>query len=194
MLPLPRALVPGGPYDTSAQRDALARLASSVLAGDGRYRALRDILARSPPRIRGREPRREHPDHRHRRAARVDAGARFQLSLHPGAAGHGQDVDRCAAHNRADAARPAGRRHRDQPQGDPQPARRGGKGGGGGGTRVPRSEEDGRERRVPLRQRLPSAARTRSTTSPAPAPNRCYSPAPRGCSRTRRSTAPSTRS
>jgi hypothetical protein len=27
-----------------------------MLAGDGRYRALRDILARTPPRIRGREP------------------------------------------------------------------------------------------------------------------------------------------
>jgi uncharacterized protein len=55
-VPLPRALVPSGPYNTSAQRDALARLASSVLGDDGRYPALRDILARTPPRIRGREP------------------------------------------------------------------------------------------------------------------------------------------
>ncbi len=54
-VPLPRALVPSGPYKTDAQQDALARLASSVLAEDGRYRALRDILARTPPRIRGRE-------------------------------------------------------------------------------------------------------------------------------------------
>jgi uncharacterized protein len=54
-VPLPRALVPGGPYDTQAQRDALARFALSVLADDGRYRSLRDILARTPPRIRGRE-------------------------------------------------------------------------------------------------------------------------------------------
>ena len=30
-----------------------------MLADDGRYRALRDILARTPPRIRGRERRRD---------------------------------------------------------------------------------------------------------------------------------------
>ena len=54
-VPLPRALVPGGPYNTQAQRDALMRLATSMLAGDGRYPAMRDILARTPPRIRGRE-------------------------------------------------------------------------------------------------------------------------------------------
>ncbi|HEY4137107.1 MAG TPA: TM0106 family RecB-like putative nuclease, partial [Casimicrobiaceae bacterium] len=55
-VPLPRALVPSGPYNTNAQRHALARFASSMLADDGRYRALRDILARTPPRIRGRVP------------------------------------------------------------------------------------------------------------------------------------------
>jgi len=54
-VPLPRALVPSGPYDTSAQRGALARLASSVLADDGRYGALCDILARTPPRMRAQE-------------------------------------------------------------------------------------------------------------------------------------------
>jgi len=53
--PLPRALIPGGPYRTVAQRDALARLARSVLADDARYPALSDILARTSPRIRGRE-------------------------------------------------------------------------------------------------------------------------------------------
>jgi uncharacterized protein len=51
---LPRALVPGGPYATVAQRDALARFAESMLAGDARYRAARDILARTAPRIAGR--------------------------------------------------------------------------------------------------------------------------------------------
>ncbi|HEY2817100.1 MAG TPA: TM0106 family RecB-like putative nuclease [Casimicrobiaceae bacterium] len=55
-VPLPRALIPSGPYNTDAQRDALARFASSMLAGDGRYRALHDILGRTPPRIRGRTP------------------------------------------------------------------------------------------------------------------------------------------
>jgi uncharacterized protein len=54
--PLPRALIPGGPYRTDAQRDALARFARSMLADDGHYPALRDILARTPPRIEGREP------------------------------------------------------------------------------------------------------------------------------------------
>ena len=53
--PLPRSLIPGGPYKTDAQRDALARFARSTLAGDARYPALRDILARIPPRIHGRE-------------------------------------------------------------------------------------------------------------------------------------------
>ena len=54
-VPLPRALIPGGPYKTDAQRDALARFARSMLADDARYPALRDIVARTPPRIRGCE-------------------------------------------------------------------------------------------------------------------------------------------
>ena len=53
---LPRALVPKGPYSTTDQRRALARLAASILAGDGRYAALRDILERRPPRVLGRAP------------------------------------------------------------------------------------------------------------------------------------------
>ncbi|HJU21169.1 MAG TPA: AAA domain-containing protein, partial [Casimicrobiaceae bacterium] len=52
--PLPCALVPPGPYRTDAQREALFRLASSMLANDCRYSALRDILARTAPRIQGR--------------------------------------------------------------------------------------------------------------------------------------------
>jgi predicted RecB family nuclease len=50
---LPRAIVPGGPYATDAQRRALARLATSIADGDDRYPALRAILARTPPRIGG---------------------------------------------------------------------------------------------------------------------------------------------
>jgi uncharacterized protein len=53
---LPQAVIPGGPVPTREQRGALARLASSVLAADGRYQTLRDILARTPPRLRGRAP------------------------------------------------------------------------------------------------------------------------------------------
>jgi uncharacterized protein len=47
--PLPTALVPGGPYNTNEQRAALRRLAASILADDGRWRALRRILRRDLP-------------------------------------------------------------------------------------------------------------------------------------------------
>jgi len=52
--PLPRALIPGTPYDTRVQRAALRRLADDVLdrgldAG-GRYGALRAIVRRDAPR------------------------------------------------------------------------------------------------------------------------------------------------
>jgi predicted RecB family nuclease len=52
-VPLPAALIPPGPYRTDAQRAALARLGASALAGDGRYRALEDLVARTPPRLAG---------------------------------------------------------------------------------------------------------------------------------------------
>jgi predicted RecB family nuclease len=47
--PLPAALVPGGPFDTRRQREALRRLAASILADDGRWPALRRILRRDLP-------------------------------------------------------------------------------------------------------------------------------------------------
>jgi uncharacterized protein len=50
--PLPRALIPGGPWITTAQRKALARLARELLEPQGRYRALRGILRRDLP-LRG---------------------------------------------------------------------------------------------------------------------------------------------
>jgi uncharacterized protein len=53
---LPRAVIPGPPISTKEQRGALRRLAESIRAADGRYAALRDILARTPPRVRGRVP------------------------------------------------------------------------------------------------------------------------------------------
>ncbi len=49
-VPLPRALIPGGPFDTKPQREALARLARSLLDGTRRYSALEGILARERPR------------------------------------------------------------------------------------------------------------------------------------------------
>ncbi len=47
-VPLPQALIPGRPYDTDAQEDALMRLGRSLLAGDGRYPALESVLRRVP--------------------------------------------------------------------------------------------------------------------------------------------------
>ena len=51
--PLPRALIPGKPLQTTAQEDALARLSGSMRDGTGRYPALEGILRRARPRIRG---------------------------------------------------------------------------------------------------------------------------------------------
>ena len=48
-LPPPRAIVPGGPYDTTAQQEALLRFGRSVADGDRRYPHLEGILRREPP-------------------------------------------------------------------------------------------------------------------------------------------------
>jgi predicted RecB family nuclease len=45
---LPHAIVPGRPYDTDDQEDALVRLGRSLHAGDHRYPALESILRREP--------------------------------------------------------------------------------------------------------------------------------------------------
>ena len=51
--PLPRALIPGGPYDTRVQRAALRRLAGDMvergLDAEGSYSALRQVLRRALP-------------------------------------------------------------------------------------------------------------------------------------------------
>jgi uncharacterized protein len=54
--PLPHAVVAGGPIEDRTQRAAVLRLAESIRAGDGRYPALRAILARERPSIRGLAP------------------------------------------------------------------------------------------------------------------------------------------
>jgi predicted RecB family nuclease len=46
--PLPQALIPGRPYDTDAQEDALERIGRSLLAGDRRYPAIESVLRREP--------------------------------------------------------------------------------------------------------------------------------------------------
>nr|MBA2332364.1 DNA2/NAM7 family helicase [Actinomycetota bacterium] len=45
---LPEALIPGRPYDTDDQEDALERLGRSLLGGGGRYPALESVLERRP--------------------------------------------------------------------------------------------------------------------------------------------------
>jgi uncharacterized protein len=45
---LPEALIPGRPYDTKDQEDALMRFGRSLLARDSRYPALESILRREP--------------------------------------------------------------------------------------------------------------------------------------------------
>jgi len=52
-LPLPQALIAGGPYDDRQQRNAILRVAESIQRGDGRYPGLKAILARERPRIQG---------------------------------------------------------------------------------------------------------------------------------------------
>jgi predicted RecB family nuclease len=46
--PLPRALIPGRPYDTEDQEDALERIGRSLLEGSGRHPAVESILRRQP--------------------------------------------------------------------------------------------------------------------------------------------------
>ena len=54
--PFPSALVVGKPLDNSVQRAAISRVADAILAGSDEYRAVRDLLARALPRVRGRRP------------------------------------------------------------------------------------------------------------------------------------------
>ena len=54
--PLPEAIVTGKPVENRTQRDAVLRVAESIRAGDGRYPALRAILAKERPAIRGLTP------------------------------------------------------------------------------------------------------------------------------------------
>jgi predicted RecB family nuclease len=47
-VPLPAALIPGRPFDTKDQEDALERIGRSFLEGAGRYPAIETILRRTP--------------------------------------------------------------------------------------------------------------------------------------------------
>jgi len=52
-LALPTEIIAGGPLEDRTQRAAVLRVAESIRADDGQYPALRAILARERPRIRG---------------------------------------------------------------------------------------------------------------------------------------------
>ena len=56
--PLPKNLNvgPGGPVNSDALREAIYRFATDVLAGKNSYPAVRGILSKSLPRIKGRRP------------------------------------------------------------------------------------------------------------------------------------------
>ncbi len=47
-VPMPLALIPGGPYDTKTQQAAVRRLARSVLGGEPSFAASKSILVREP--------------------------------------------------------------------------------------------------------------------------------------------------
>jgi predicted RecB family nuclease len=48
-------IVPAGPLNKKVLREAVARVTTSLLAGDGRYLAISAFLQRRPPRLRGRK-------------------------------------------------------------------------------------------------------------------------------------------
>ena len=145
--PLPRALIRGGPLDTTRAARALQRLAVAVRDGSDRASARCGTCSRtsrraSPAVARGAPIQTTDLE----RAARARAHARREHARRPGAARHRQDLARRAPDRRSHRARQARRRHGDEPQGDQQPARR------------------GRARRRRGRRRLP---RARARSAPA---------------------------
>jgi predicted RecB family nuclease len=54
--PVRLSLIPAGPVDTGVLSDALYRFADALAGGEARYRAVRSILEKAAPRIRGRAP------------------------------------------------------------------------------------------------------------------------------------------
>ena len=103
--PLPRALTPGGPIDTRAQRGALLRLATAVRDRSDRFRALQDVLGNEPPRFSGGIAGRADPDDGPRGGAAAGAQARRERPRRPGAAGHRQDLARGAPDRGSDRER-----------------------------------------------------------------------------------------
>lgn len=49
------SLIPEGPFGDKVLREAVYRFAQAVVDGDGKYRALVDVLKKAPPRLAGRD-------------------------------------------------------------------------------------------------------------------------------------------
>jgi len=129
--PLPRGLIPGGPYKTYEQRGALRRLGRDVvdrgLDADGRYEALRRILRCDPPRTTARSPGGALQDDGFdlEEAKRIVAGLDGSHLFVQGPPGSEEDLQRRAAHLPPARPRRPRRRRLEQPRRDSQPAHRG---------------------------------------------------------------------
>ncbi len=75
-VPLPRALIPTGPYDTRCQQKALVRLGRSLLEVDGRYRALERVLRCELP-LGGARVQRDGLEERQRLAEELEGSHLF---------------------------------------------------------------------------------------------------------------------
>ena len=192
--PLPAALIPGGPYYTDEQQEALRRLAEALLAhgpdGAGAFRARAGdphgarrrgspVTGEGEPLLAGvAEPE---------GVTDLVLRLRRRLPLRAGPAGIRQDPYRRTRDRRPARRGPAGRRRLDQPQGDPQPAARGRAGGARArhplrraqegrpgqrgvvlrvGPRRPHDRELDRQRRLPARARGDARRRDRLALLP----------------------------
>ena len=179
-------LIPGGPYDNEVLREAVRRVAQSVLAGGGRYPAIEALLARQHPTLTGHTRRfAAHCRRRRYRGGdgRCRAPARPRHAADPGAAGDGQDLCQLARHSGVDPQRQAGGGDLELAQGDRQSA----DGSGGAGARSRRRAEGHQEN---LQWRGPGRSGDRGDDRQrgcAPRRPTRWSAAPPGCLR-----APST--
>ncbi len=118
--PAPAALVDATVIPVAVLREALMALASSVLAGEDRFRAVRSLLRREPPALTSGGLGED-----------IDALVSATLGLdrlrpaRPGTARHGQDLPRGADDRRRARGRTARRHHRAKPRRHPEPAGRG---------------------------------------------------------------------
>ena len=124
-VPAALSIGPERPLGTDPLRNAIERFADSIEAGDGRFAAVRALLRKDPPILRGRPQGAPVFVERRRSLRRGIVGgarARRQLSVRAGTAGKRQDDDRLAPDRGAAEGGQARRRHVQQPQGDHQPA------------------------------------------------------------------------